>query len=142
MEVGKIKKQEEIGRHVQMLTREIRSTLDRHTILHTTLVELGRTLDLQDTGIWMPNVKNRTMELTHGVESHNLPAPYAVVSKDDETVQAVCFNSRAVLSSLERCFIAILKCAQSAFPCIVGTCLVDLNAFILFLLKCILSPRF
>lgn len=43
-EMGLIRTQEETGRHVRMLTHEIRSTLDRHTILKTTLVELGRTL--------------------------------------------------------------------------------------------------
>lgn len=75
-----------------MLTHEIRSTLDRHTILHTTLVELARTLNLRDTGIWMPDIKTRTMELTHGAEPNVLPAPSLVVSMDNETVQTVCSN--------------------------------------------------
>ncbi|KAK3004681.1 hypothetical protein RJ639_018707 [Escallonia herrerae] len=54
-ERGLIIKQEETGSHVRMLTHEIRSTLDRHTILKTTLVELGRTLELQECALWMPS---------------------------------------------------------------------------------------
>ncbi|KAK0581056.1 hypothetical protein LWI29_009410 [Acer saccharum] len=54
-EMGLILTQEETGRHVRMLTHEIRSTLDRHTILKTTLVELGRTLDLDECALWMPS---------------------------------------------------------------------------------------
>ncbi len=41
-EMGLIRTQEETGRHVRMLTHEIR-TLDKNTILKTTLVELGKT---------------------------------------------------------------------------------------------------
>ncbi|CAM6097878.1 unnamed protein product [Calypogeia fissa] len=111
-EVGKIKKQEEIGRHIQMLTHEIRSTLDRHTILHTTLVELARTLNLQDTGIWMPNVKLRTMELTHEVDSHVLPAPYAVVAMDDDTIQTV-FNGTGAVVIPKASDLARLTCSRS-----------------------------
>ncbi|KAL4352511.1 hypothetical protein GQ457_06G030110 [Hibiscus cannabinus] len=54
-EMGLILTQEETGRHVRMLTHEIRSTLDRHTILKTTLVELGRTLGLEECALWMPS---------------------------------------------------------------------------------------
>ncbi|KAK8509816.1 hypothetical protein V6N13_093661 [Hibiscus sabdariffa] len=54
-ERGLILTQEETGRHVRMLTHEIRSTLDRHTILKTTLVELGRTLGLEECALWMPS---------------------------------------------------------------------------------------
>ncbi|XP_039161430.1 probable ethylene response sensor 1 isoform X2 [Eucalyptus grandis] len=56
-EMGLILTQEETGRHVRMLTHEIRSTLDRHTILNTTLVELGRTLGLEECALWMPSQK-------------------------------------------------------------------------------------
>jgi ethylene receptor len=42
-EMGLIRTQEETGRQVRMLTHEIRSTLDKNTILKTTLVELGKT---------------------------------------------------------------------------------------------------
>ncbi|KAI6674579.1 hypothetical protein NL676_002485 [Syzygium grande] len=50
-EMGLILTQEETGWHVRMLTHEIRSTLDRHTILKTTLVELGRTLGLEECAL-------------------------------------------------------------------------------------------
>ncbi|XP_054817842.1 probable disease resistance protein At1g15890 [Prosopis cineraria] len=46
-EMGLTLTQKESGRHVRMLTHEIRSTLDQYTILKTTLVELGRTLSLE-----------------------------------------------------------------------------------------------
>ncbi|RAL42085.1 hypothetical protein DM860_011868 [Cuscuta australis] len=64
-EMGLIIKQEETGRHVRMLTHEIRSTLDRHTILRTTLVELGRTLDLAECALWMPSQRGTVLQLSH-----------------------------------------------------------------------------
>ncbi|KAG6554253.1 hypothetical protein Mapa_004169 [Marchantia paleacea] len=88
-EVGKIKKQEEIGRHVRLLTLEIRSTLDRHTILHTTLVETARTLQLTNCGIWMPNLSAKSVELTYAVETHAIAFPLSV-PMSDEIVQKVC----------------------------------------------------
>lgn len=70
-EVGIIKKQEEAGWHVRMLTREIRKSLDRHTILDTTLVELSKALDLQNCAIWMPNTGKTEMILTHELKGRN-----------------------------------------------------------------------
>ncbi|PIN24157.1 Sensory transduction histidine kinase [Handroanthus impetiginosus] len=64
-EMGLIIKQEETSRHVRMLTHEIRSTLDRHTILRTTLVELGRTLDLEECALWMPSQRGSSLQLSH-----------------------------------------------------------------------------
>nr|BAB85633.1 ethylene receptor [Passiflora edulis] len=64
-EMGLILTQEETGRHVRMLTHEIRSTLDRHIILKTTLVELGRTLGLEECAIWMPSRTGSTLQLSH-----------------------------------------------------------------------------
>ncbi|KAJ9171777.1 hypothetical protein P3X46_015094 [Hevea brasiliensis] len=64
-EMGLILTQEETGRHVRMLTHEIRSTLDRHTILKTTLVELGRTLGLEECALWMPSRSDMTLQLSH-----------------------------------------------------------------------------
>ncbi|XP_047975059.1 probable ethylene response sensor 1 [Salvia hispanica] len=64
-EMGLIIKQEETSRHVRMLTHEIRSTLDRHTILKTTLVELGRTLDLEECALWMPSQRGLNLQLSH-----------------------------------------------------------------------------
>jgi ethylene receptor len=64
-EVGIIMKQKEAGLHVRMLTQEIRKSLDRHTILYTTLVELSETLGLQNCAVWMPNENKTEMNLTH-----------------------------------------------------------------------------
>ncbi|KAF3436489.1 hypothetical protein FNV43_RR23581 [Rhamnella rubrinervis] len=64
-EMGIILTQEETGRHVRMLTHEIRSTLDRHTILKTTLVELGRTLGLEECALWMPSRTGLNLHLSH-----------------------------------------------------------------------------
>ncbi|XWS76603.1 hypothetical protein CRYUN_Cryun01aG0190900 [Craigia yunnanensis] len=64
-EIGLILTQEETGRHVRMLTYEIISTLDRHTILKTTLVELGRTLGLEECALWMPSRTGMNLRLSH-----------------------------------------------------------------------------
>ncbi|KAI7751491.1 hypothetical protein M8C21_022565 [Ambrosia artemisiifolia] len=64
-EVGIMKKQKEAGWHVRMLTHEIRKSLDRHTILYTTLVELSNTLALQNCAVWMLNEEKTEMNLTH-----------------------------------------------------------------------------
>ncbi|PON46074.1 Ethylene receptor [Parasponia andersonii] len=64
-EVGMMKRQKEASWHVRMLTREIRKSLDKHTILYTTLVELSKTLELYNCAVWMPNENRREMNLTH-----------------------------------------------------------------------------
>ncbi|KAK7278241.1 hypothetical protein RJT34_23267 [Clitoria ternatea] len=64
-EVGMMKKQKEASWHVRMLTREIRKSLDKHTILYTTLVELSKALDLHNCAVWMPNEDRSDMYLTH-----------------------------------------------------------------------------
>ncbi|XP_048550723.1 probable ethylene response sensor 1 [Triticum urartu] len=69
-EMGLVRAQEETGRHVRMLIHEIRSTLDRHTILKTTLVELGRTLGLEECAFWMPSRSGSSLELTHTMHHH------------------------------------------------------------------------
>ncbi|XP_073268056.1 ethylene receptor 2 isoform X2 [Populus alba] len=76
-EVGIIMKQKEAGLHVRMLTQEIRKSLDRHTILYTTLVELSKTLGLQNCAVWMPNEIRTQMDLTHklNLSSDNLSIP-------------------------------------------------------------------
>nr|AAQ15123.1 putative ethylene receptor ETR2 [Lactuca sativa] len=65
VEMGMIKKQKEAGWHVRMLTQEIRKSLDRHTILYTTLDKLSEILDLQNCAIWMPDNTKTVMNLTH-----------------------------------------------------------------------------
>lgn len=79
-EVGIIKKQSEAGWHVRMLTQEIRKSLDRHTILYTTLVELSKTLHLQNCAVWMPNENRTEVILTHELKGRNFSnhrLPYA-----------------------------------------------------------------
>lgn len=68
-EVGMMKKQKEASLHVRMLTREIRKSLDKHTILYTTLVELSKTLELQNCAVWMPNENRTEMNLTHELKT-------------------------------------------------------------------------
>ncbi|KAI3954596.1 hypothetical protein MKW98_019727 [Papaver atlanticum] len=60
-----IKKQEETSYYVRMLTQEIRRSLDRHTILYTTLVELSKVLFLENCVILMPDEDNFVMNFTH-----------------------------------------------------------------------------
>lgn len=80
-EVGLIKMQKEAGWHVRMLTQEIRKSLDRHTILYTTLVELSKTLDLHNCAVWKPNENKTEMNLIHELRdnsfnsAYNLPIP-------------------------------------------------------------------
>ncbi|KAL1188826.1 Ethylene response sensor 2 [Cardamine amara subsp. amara] len=64
-EVRIIMKQTETSLHVRMLTRKIRTSLDRHTILYTTLVELSKTLGLKNCAVWIPNEIKTEMNLTH-----------------------------------------------------------------------------
>ncbi|PQP93287.1 protein EIN4 [Prunus yedoensis var. nudiflora] len=68
-EVGMMKIQKEASWHVRMLTREIRKSLDKHTILYTTLVELSKTLDLHNCAVWMPNENGAEMNLTYELKS-------------------------------------------------------------------------
>ncbi|XP_031396433.1 ethylene receptor 2 isoform X2 [Punica granatum] len=75
-EVGIIMKQREAGLHVRMLTQEIRKSLDRHTILYTTLVELSKTLGLQNCAVWMPNEGRTEMNLTHELRGRNYAGSY------------------------------------------------------------------
>ncbi|GAB4846704.1 mitochondrial 2-enoyl thioester reductase [Ancistrocladus abbreviatus] len=71
-EMGLMRTQEETGRHVRMLTHEIRSTLDRHTILKTTFVELGRTLALEECVLWMPTRTGLELQLSYTLCQQNL----------------------------------------------------------------------
>ncbi|KAJ6761541.1 TWO-COMPONENT SENSOR HISTIDINE KINASE [Salix koriyanagi] len=66
-----MKKQKEASWHVRMLTQEIRKSLDRHTILYTTLVELSKTLDLHNCAVWMPNENRTELHLTHELKGNS-----------------------------------------------------------------------
>ncbi|XP_059659576.1 probable ethylene response sensor 1 [Cornus florida] len=93
-EMGLIIKQEETGRHVRMLTHEIRSTLDRHTILKTTLVELGRTLDLEECALWMPSQRGLNLKLSHTL--NNLMLVGSTVPINLPIVNEVFNNAEAI----------------------------------------------
>ncbi|KAJ3669479.1 hypothetical protein LUZ60_011429 [Juncus effusus] len=95
-EMGIIRTQEETGRHVRMLTHEIRSTLDRHTILHTTLVELGRTLDLAECFVWMPSRTGTGMHLHLSHSLHNKSSLGSTVPISLPVVTRVFSTNRAV----------------------------------------------
>ncbi|KAK9724385.1 hypothetical protein RND81_05G068900 [Saponaria officinalis] len=71
--VGIIKRQSEAGWHVSMLTHEIRKSLDKHTILYTVIVELSKTLHLQNCVVWMPNENKTEVILTHDLNGENFP---------------------------------------------------------------------
>lgn len=93
-EMGIILTQEETGRHVRMLTHEIRSTLDRHTILKTTLVELGRTLRLEECALWMPTQSGTALQLSHTLHHQisvgsNIPINLSVVTQVFNSEQAI-----------------------------------------------------
>lgn len=70
-QVGMMKRQEEASWHVRMLTQEIRKSLNRHTILYTTMVELSNTLGLQNCAVWMPDKEKKEMNLTHELKERN-----------------------------------------------------------------------
>lgn len=76
-EMGIIKDQEEAGRHVRMLTNEIRSSLDRHTILNTTLVELAKTMELANCTVWEPNAEGDAVKLTHELDRRYLQVSFS-----------------------------------------------------------------
>ncbi|KAL3508873.1 hypothetical protein ACH5RR_028274 [Cinchona calisaya] len=93
-EMGLIRTQEETGRHVRMLTHEIRSTLDRHTILKTTLVELGRTLALEECALWMPTRSGVELQLSYTLRHQNpvgftVPIQLPVINQVFSTNRAV-----------------------------------------------------
>nr|XP_048336239.1 probable ethylene response sensor 1 isoform X1 [Ziziphus jujuba var. spinosa]XP_048336240.1 probable ethylene response sensor 1 isoform X1 [Ziziphus jujuba var. spinosa]XP_048336241.1 probable ethylene response sensor 1 isoform X1 [Ziziphus jujuba var. spinosa]XP_048336242.1 probable ethylene response sensor 1 isoform X1 [Ziziphus jujuba var. spinosa]XP_048336243.1 probable ethylene response sensor 1 isoform X1 [Ziziphus jujuba var. spinosa] len=94
-EMGIILTQEETGRHVRMLTHEIRSTLNRHKILNTTLVELGRALGLEECALWMPSGTGSNLELSHTLNYQiqvrsSVPINLPIVNEVFNSAQAMC----------------------------------------------------
>ncbi|GMJ01948.1 ethylene response 2 [Hibiscus trionum] len=83
-EVGLIMKQRETGLHVRMLTQEIRKSLDRHNILYTTMVELSKTLGLQNCAVWMPNEIKTELNLTHELEGRNFSYNFTIPITDPD----------------------------------------------------------
>lgn len=85
-EVRMMKMKKDASCHVRMLTQEIRKSLDKHTIAYTTLVELSRTLHLQNCVVWMLDGRKGKMNLTHELKrssSGNFPI---CISVDDLVV--------------------------------------------------------
>ncbi|KAJ1391825.1 Signal transduction response regulator, receiver domain [Sesbania bispinosa] len=66
----------------RMLTHEIRKSLDKHKILYTTLVELSKTLGLQNCAVWMPNVDKTEMNLTHELNGRNINFSIPITDPD------------------------------------------------------------
>lgn len=95
-EVNFIKRQEKAGRHVRMLTQEIRRSIDKHTILAIMLEELGKTFRLENCIIWMPNSQKTEMELSHELKRRNLQVP-VLVPADDELIKDVQGSTKAVV---------------------------------------------
>lgn len=104
-EMGLIRTQEETGRHVRMLTHEIRSTLDRHTILKTTLVELGRTLALEECALWMPTRTGLELQLSYTLRQqnpvgHTVPIHLPVINQVFSTNRAVKISPNCPVARL------------------------------------------
>uniref|UniRef100_A0A0D6R4M0 Ethylene receptor n=1 Tax=Araucaria cunninghamii TaxID=56994 RepID=A0A0D6R4M0_ARACU len=104
-EMGIIRTQEETGRHVRMLTHEIRSTLDRHTILNTTLVELGRTLTLEECALWMPTRTGLELQLSHTLCQPNhmtftVPIQHPTINQVFSTNRAMVINPNSPVAMI------------------------------------------
>ncbi|XVF79306.1 hypothetical protein PTKIN_Ptkin14bG0211000 [Pterospermum kingtungense] len=112
-EMGLIRTQEETGRHVRMLTHEIRSTLDRHTILRTTLVELGRTLALEECALWMPTRTGLELQLSYTLRQQN-PVGYTVPIHLPVINQV--FSTSRVVKISPNCPVARLRPAGKYMP--------------------------
>eukprot|EP00271_Cylindrocystis_brebissonii_P000379 TRINITY_DN1046_c3_g1_i1.p1 TRINITY_DN1046_c3_g1~~TRINITY_DN1046_c3_g1_i1.p1 ORF type:complete len:796 (-),score=168.00 TRINITY_DN1046_c3_g1_i1:808-3195(-) len=97
LEMGVIKRQQEVGEHVGSLIDEIRTTIDRHTILHTTLRELGHTLDLHQCSIWMPDASGTALELVLELERRPFTTDSPItIPLSDETVQEIIRSENTV----------------------------------------------
>ncbi|PWA97024.1 ethylene response sensor 1 [Artemisia annua] len=107
-EKGFIITQEETGRQVRMLTHEIRSTLDRHIILKTTLIELGKTLDLEECVLWMPSSVGNSMVLWVSYSLHNI-IPYGSTVPMNLTEVNQVFNSAQAVKLQPACPLARIK---------------------------------
>jgi ethylene receptor len=107
-------KQKEAAMHVRMLTQEIRKSLDRHTILYTTLVELSKTLGLQNCAVWMPNEEKTVMNLTHELNARNLDISIPIT--DPDVVKIKGSNGVNILSSESALAVSSLGVSSDAGP--------------------------
>lgn len=112
-EVWLMKRKEVASWHVRMLTQEIRKSLDRHTILYTTLIELSKTLELENCAVWMPNDGKTMMNLTHPLRQLDFPhAHQLAVPIDDSDVQRIIETEGVVILNPE----SLLACRSSGAP--------------------------
>ncbi|KAK8712726.1 hypothetical protein V6N13_147954 [Hibiscus sabdariffa] len=88
-EVDMMKRKKEASSHVRMLTLEIRKSLDKHTILYTTLVELSKTLDLINCAVWMPNENGTQMNLTHELKASSSRNFHQSIPMSDPDVKEI-----------------------------------------------------
>ncbi|XWS64737.1 hypothetical protein CRYUN_Cryun05aG0029400 [Craigia yunnanensis] len=88
-EVGMMKKKKEASSHVRMLTQEIRKSLDKHTILYTTLVELSKALDLNNCAVWMANENGTQMNLTHELKASSSRSFHQSIPTNDPDVKEI-----------------------------------------------------
>ncbi|KAK4767610.1 hypothetical protein SAY86_015360 [Trapa natans] len=115
-EIGMMKRQKEASRHVRMLTREIRKSLDKHTILDTTLVELSKTLDLQNCVVWMPNGKGTEMNLTHELNIASSKGYHRSISIGDPDVVEIK-KSKGVVKLTPDSALAASSSSRIEDPC-------------------------
>lgn len=106
-EMGIIIKQEETGRHVRMLTHEIRNTLDRQTILRTTLVELGRILGLEECTLWMPSRRGLHLQVSHTLSNlmpvgSTVPSGLPILNEVFSSSKAIRIPSTCPLAGIKR----------------------------------------
>ncbi|KAL6653147.1 hypothetical protein ACP70R_012072 [Stipagrostis hirtigluma subsp. patula] len=116
-EVGMMKRKEEASWHVRMLTQEIRKSLDRHTILYTTMVELSKTLELQNCAVWMPNESRSEMILTHQLRQRDIVEPHnRSVPVDDPDVVEIKATKDAKVLGPESALGVASRCQLEAGP--------------------------
>ena len=73
-----MRRNEETCQCMRMLTREIRKSLDRHTILYTTIVELARALFLDNCAIWAVDDSGSVATLIHDLSRREDPVSIPV----------------------------------------------------------------
>ncbi|GMI79171.1 ETHYLENE INSENSITIVE 4 [Hibiscus trionum] len=88
-EVDMMKRKKEASSHVRMLTQEIRKSLDKHTILYTTLVELSKTLGLINCAVWMPNENGTQMNLTYELKASSSRSFHQSIPMTDPDVKEI-----------------------------------------------------
>lgn len=113
--VGMMKRQKEVSWHVRMLTRKIRKSLDKRTILYTTLVELSKTLSLHNCAVWMPNESRTEMILTHELKKGPSRNYHRAISIKDPDVLDIKGNKGVKILKAESA-LSTATCSESGMP--------------------------